>query len=70
MLESGNVLATGGWLGQWLPVVPLMGWVCRIRRGSKASRLLGGQVGGVQWKHDVVGLDKVMVGVALEEDGL
>ena len=20
-----NVLATGGWLGQWLPVVPLMG---------------------------------------------
>ena len=44
--------------------------MCRIRLGSKASRLLGGQVGGVQWKHDVVGLDKVMVGVALEEDGL
>ena len=25
VLESGNVLATGGWVGQRLPAVPLMG---------------------------------------------
>ena len=70
MLESGSVLATGGWVGQRLPAEPLMGWAYRIRLGSTASRLPGAQAGGVQWKREVVGLDKVMVGVALEEDGL
>ena len=70
MLGLGNALATGEWVGLRLLAVPLMGWAYRIRLGSTASRLPGAQAGGVQWKHEVVGLDKVMVGVALEEDGL
>ena len=70
MLGVDNVLATGGWVGLRLLVVPLLGWAYRIRLGSTASRLPGAQVGGVQWWWEVVGLEKVMVGVALEEGGL
>ena len=63
MLGFGNALATGEWVGLRLLAVPLLGWAYRIHLGSTASRLPGAQAGGVQ-------LEKVMVGVVLEEGGL
>ena len=70
MFEGGNVLAMGEWAWERLSVVPLRVLAYKMRLESMASQLPGEQAEGARWWSVAVELERAMVEVALEVDGL